>query len=135
MMNDVAALFLRHYFIADALRCCYIKRNVKNLLLMVRAILVTLFIRITAFGTYMIYLERRKHYLFVARKPSEMLQEKDGCNHRTPRGDGKVQGNVISEVNGSLSCLRPPLRPGPPSGGIIFFVILVTCISFLTYPP
>lgn len=53
---------------------------------------------------------------------SEMLEAMGSCNHRMPRG--MVQGNRVFEVNGSLSHLHSPLRPGLPSGGITFLSFL-----------
>lgn len=64
MMNDVAALFLRHYFIANALRCCYTYiyegQCEKSSLDDTNDILVTLFVWITAFRSYKIYFEDKE---------------------------------------------------------------------------
>ena len=71
--------------------------------------------------------------LLMFGETSEMSEEKGGCNHRTPRGDGVRKRDLGSQWLSVVSPFSPATIP--PSGGITFFVILVTCISLLIHPP
>lgn len=59
------------------------------------------------------------------------IEGKGGCNHWTPRGDGARKRGLRSQWLSVASSFSP--ATGPPSDGITFFVILVTCIS-LSWP-